>query len=219
MSLKKRTNNHCSSIGKSLFFPYLSFYHSHSFLHFIIFLFQPRNFLYRYRIKRNHHSESTLTICRRALPPASFNGSNFVLAAGRVYVHNTLFYSIVVCPPPCGATFEAVADPNPEEANCFSSNRAISSINSLRNKSQIRKIDFSSSSYWFSSSETSALNFRCHFSACRKTWRSRRTFVCVVWISSDSTSPLTTAQRPNNMSRSFSAVKRLLRQSRRDENA
>lgn len=60
--------------------------------------------------------------------------------------------------------------------------------------------------YLFSSSDMSACSFKCHFSAWLNTCLRRRTLVCAALMSSDSTSPLTTAQRPSNMSVTSSRV-------------
>ena len=61
-------------------------------------------------------------------------------------------------------------------------------------------------SYLFSNSEMSACSLRCHFSACIKSCRSNSTLVWAVLMSSDSTSPLTTASKPSNISVTSSAV-------------
>ena len=58
----------------------------------------------------------------------------------------------------------------------------------------------------FSSSDISACSLRCHFSAWLNTCLRRRTLVCTALMSSDSTSPLTTAHRPSNMSVTSSRV-------------
>lgn len=58
----------------------------------------------------------------------------------------------------------------------------------------------------FSSSDISACSLRCHFSAWLNTCLSRRTLVCTALMSSDSTSPLTTAHRPSNISVTSSRV-------------
>ena len=61
--------------------------------------------------------------------------------------------------------------------------------------------------YLFSSSEISACSFKCHFSDCWNSWRNRSTFVCVVLISSTSTSPLMTDNKPSSISVTSSMVK------------
>ncbi len=61
-------------------------------------------------------------------------------------------------------------------------------------------------SYLFSNSEMSACSLRCHFSAWRKSCRSNSTLVWAVLMSSDSTSPLTTASKPSSISVTSSAV-------------
>ena len=73
-------------------------------------------------------------------------------------------------------------------------------------RKQINFFPTKKDTYWFCSSDISACNLRCHFSAWLNSCTKSKTFVWAAFISSFSTASFTTTFKPSNISSTSSTV-------------